>query len=260
LLFCQIEGPDDKELDRIAQSIRGKLLRRLVRLGCLPPEAADEMLNWENSGFSLHKEVVIYPRDRAGLERLLGYCSRPALSLKRLVYASKSKIAMYRAERHYGRPEMMTLSPVEFLRRWGLLMPPPHKNLVHYYGALAPRSPLRAALTAQAGKEVEKLKAAERTEKLKKKARSWAACLARVFEVFPLVCPRCRIELKPVAVILDDKELVRLLKHFGLPADFPVFSPPPVQYAGKRGPPDEDCQLNPLADQYDSIDPPSPED
>jgi len=28
----------------------------------------------------------------------------------------------------------------------------------------------------------------------------------------------------------------------------------------KRGPPDEDCQLNPLADQYDSIDPPSPED
>ncbi|MDD2805104.1 MAG: transposase [Elusimicrobiales bacterium] len=260
LLFRPVDGPDDKELDKIVQAIRRKLLRRLCRLGCLPPEAAEEMLNWENSGFSLHKEVVIYPRNRQGLERLLGYCSRPALSLKRLIYASKSKIVLYRSEQHDGRPEMMTMSPVEFLRRWGLLRPPPHKNLVHYYGALAPRSPLRAALTEQAGKEVERIKAAERTEKLKNKARSWAACLARVFEVFPLICPKCRIALKPVAVILNDKELVRLLTHFDLPTEFPVFRPAPAQYAAKRGPPEEDCQLNPLADQYDAIDPPAPED
>jgi len=261
LLFRLVDGPDEEEMKRIVRAIRCKLLKRLCRLGCLPPEAAEEMLNWENSGFSLHKEVVIYPDNRPGLERLLGYCSRPALSLKQLIYASKSKIVLYRAERHDGRPEMMTMSPVEFLRRWGLLRPPPHKNLVHYYGALAPRSPLRAALTEQAGKEVEKIKAAERTEKLQKKARSWAACLARVFEVFPLICPKCRVELKPVAVILEDKELVRLLNHFGLSTEFPQFKTAPVpQYASKRGPPDEECQLDPLADQYDNIDPPSPED
>jgi hypothetical protein len=59
------------------------------------------------------------------------------------------------------------------------------------------------------------------------KARSWAACLARVFEVFPLICPNCRVDLKPVAVILDDKELVRLLNHFGLPVELPLTSPAP---------------------------------
>ncbi|MBU2573227.1 MAG: hypothetical protein KKH28_04030 [Elusimicrobia bacterium] len=48
-------------------------------------------------------------------------------------------------------------------------------------------------------------------------ARSWAACLARIFEVFPLICPNCHLEMKPVAVILNDKELVRLLTHLGLP-------------------------------------------
>jgi hypothetical protein len=126
-------------------AIRRKLLRRLCRLGCLPQEAAEDMLRWKNSGFSLHKEVLIYPHNRQGLERLLGYCSQPGLSLKRLIYASKSKIAMCRAERHDCRPEMMTPDPVEFLRRWGLLRPP-HKNPVHYYGALAPRSPLRSPL------------------------------------------------------------------------------------------------------------------
>ena len=81
-----------------------------------------------------------------------------------------------------------------------------------------------------------------------------------MFEVFPLICPKCRIELKPVAVILEDKELVRLLSHFNLPTDFPVFKPSSPHYAANRAPPDEDCQLNPLADQYDNIDPPSPED
>ncbi len=260
LQFRPVEGPDDGELAEMVRAIRRKLLRRLSRLGCLPAEVAEEMLKWENSGFSLHKEVVISQHNRPALERLLGYCSRPALSLKRLVYAAKSKVVLYRAERHDGRPGMMALSPVEFLRRWGLLLPPPRKNLVHYYGALAPRSPLRPALTAQAVKEVRRVEKEERAEKLQNRARSWAACLARVFEVFPLVCPKCRIDLKPVAVILEDKELVRLLNHFGLPAEFPQSIPAAPQCASKRGPPDEDCQVNPLADQYDNIDPPSPED
>ena len=47
------------------------------------------------------------------------------------------------------------------------------------------------------------------------------ACLARVFEVYPLTCPRCGLEMKPVAVILNDKELVRLLTHLGLAGGIP---------------------------------------
>jgi hypothetical protein len=33
--------------------------------------------------------------------------------------------------------------------------------------------------------------------------------------------------MKPVAVILNDKELVRLLTHLGLPAEYPKFRPAP---------------------------------
>lgn len=262
LVFSPAPGPDEEELGKIVTVIRRQLLRRLRNTGCLPPEAAEQMLKWKNSGFSLHKEVVIYPRNRPGLERLVEYCSRPALSVSRLIYSVATKTVIYRAERLEGKPGLMTMDALEFLRRWGLLMPPPHKNLVHYYGALAPRSPLRHALTAKVEKEAKKILTAERSEKLRNKARSWAACLARVFEVFPLICPKCNLQLKPVAVIFKDKELVRLLNHFGLPADFPKFRPAPAQslYAAKRGPPDEDCQLDPRVDQYDAIDPPAPED
>jgi len=127
---------------------------------------------------------------------------------------------------------------------------------------LAPRSPLRAHLAAKAAKEVKNILREEKTEKLKNKARSWAACLARVFEVSPLICPKCKLELKPVALIFEDKELVRLLTHLGLPSEFPTYKPAANTqlYAAKRAPPDEDCQLDPRVDQYDAIDPPAPED
>ena len=197
------------------------------------------------------RKVCIKDWDREGLERLLGYCSRPALSQNRLGYSAKANTVIYRTEPREGKSELLTMSPIEFLRRWGLLMPPPNKNLIHYYGALAPRSPLRPVLVAKAEKEAERLARRENTDKLKKKAKSWAACLARVFEVFPLICPKCNLEMKPVAVILNDKELVRLLNHLGLSAELPVFKPAPKAC----GPPDEDCQLDSRADLYEEIEP-----
>jgi len=186
------------------------------------------------------------------LERLLRYCSRPALSVARLIYAAKNNLVIYRAEPKGGRSEILTLTPIEFLRRWGLLMPAPNKNLIHYYGALAPRSPLRPLLVSKVLKEKNMAVVREKADKLKKKANTWAACLARVFEVFPLVCPSCKVDMKPVAAILNDKELVRLLTHLGLPADFPTFKPAP-KTAQTCGPPDEQCQLDPRADLYEAI-------
>ena len=65
----------------------------------------------------------------------------------------------------------------------------------------------------------------------------------------------CKLEMKPVAVIINDKELVRLLTHLGLPAEFPKFKPAPQSslYEHACGPPD-DCQPDPQVD-YEAIDP-----
>ena len=251
LVYTPVPVPTAEQLADIVTAIRKKLIRRICRTSGLSREAADNLLSWKNSGFSIHKEVLIKEWDREGLERLVGYCSRPALSEKRLIYSAKTNMVIYRAELREGRSELLAMTPVEFMRRWTLLMPPPNKNLIRYYGALAPRSPLRPVLVAKAEKHAERLALREKTAKLKKKANSWAACLARVFEVFPLICPKCNLEMKPVAVILNDKELVRLLNHLNLPAEFPVFKPAPKVC----GPPDEDCQLDPKADLYEAIEP-----
>ncbi|MDP2866313.1 MAG: hypothetical protein Q8O90_08725 [Elusimicrobiota bacterium] len=62
--------------------------------------------------------------------------------------------------------------------------------------------------------------------------------------------------MKPVAVILNDKELVRLLTHLGLPVEFPKYRPAAQAslYEHACGPPDEQCQLDPRVD-YEAIEP-----
>ena len=51
----------------------------------------------------------------------------------------------YRTETVLGRNKLLRMTPLEFMRRVAFLIPPPNKNLVHYYGALAPNSPLHPA-------------------------------------------------------------------------------------------------------------------
>jgi hypothetical protein len=66
--------------------------------------------------------------------------------------------------------------------------------------------------------------------------------------------------MKPVAVILNDKELVRLLTHLGQPSEFPAFKPAPkTSLYSTCGPPDEDSQLDPRVDLYADIEP-APDD
>ena len=82
------------------------------------------------------------------------------------------------------------------------------------------------------------------------RARSWAACLRRVFEVDPVLCPRCGIEMRPVAAIVRDCELERLLRGLGLPVSFPRTAP-------ARSPPraaDDGAQVDPMVDAWDGID------
>ena len=106
-------------------------------------------------------------------------------------------------------------------------------------------------LVAKVEKQAARQARGKQLDKFKAKAKSWAVCLARIFEVYPLICPKCNIEMKPVAVITNDKELVRLLTHLGRPTEFAVFKPAPKVC----GPPDDDCQPDPRENLYEEIDP-----
>ena len=43
--------------------------------------------------------------------------------------------------------------------------------------------------------------------------RAWARLLAKIYEVDPMVCPKCGADMKVIAVIDDPDELKRILRH-----------------------------------------------
>ncbi len=55
--------------------------------------------------------------------------------------------------------------------------------------------------------------------------------IARIYEVFPLVCPQCGGELRLIAFLTEADPIQRILTHIGEPATLPRIAP-------ARAPPD----------------------
>ena len=53
----------------------------------------------------------------------------------------------------------------------------------------------------------------------------WALLLARIYEVLPLVCPKCGGEMRIIAFINDDLVIREILGHIGAPTSAPRIAP-----------------------------------
>src|SRR5438094_6513178 len=91
------------------------------------------------------------------------------------------------------RVNAICLPPLKLLDRFAAVVPPPRVHRHRYFGVLAPNSPRRSALTALAlvATTSPPAPSPEPTTELahRRAARyAWARLLARIYEVFPLVC------------------------------------------------------------------------
>ncbi len=141
----------------------------------------------------------------------------------------------------------MTLTPLELIDRLAALIPPPRLHRHRYHGVLAPNSPLRAAVTALARAPAPEQPADAAPvggeEHYRSPARYlWAMLIARIYEVFPLVCTQCGAEMRIISFVTDTASVTRILEHIGEPTRAPVLSP-------ARGPPaSESFDQTPLFD------------
>ncbi len=114
--------------------------------------------------------------------------------------------------RHDGQA-LLRLTPAEFLNRIAILIPPPRRHRHRYHGVFAPNAPLREQVTKRAGLPVtgekavsdDKSKAEESTEQTAGClfASIRAMLLARIYEINPLVCPRCGGEMRIIAFVTE---------------------------------------------------------
>ena len=146
-----------------------------------------------------------------------------------------------------GKRADLVLTSLELIDRIAALVPPPRTHRHRYFGVLAPNAPLRAAVTAMALAVPNEGAAAQTVaatgaavtsaggtvpsaqppeSKTRSPARHlWAMLIARIYEVFPLVCSLCDGQMRIIAFIVDGAEVRKILEHIGVDARPPRMTP-----------------------------------
>ena len=230
-VFHKIPRIDDA---RLAEIFAREVLAFLVGRRLLSPEWAERILTWRHSGFNVHSRVRVETKTEA--ERVGKYAIRPVLSLERLSLRESEGKVGYR----YGpdHRDLEVMDYLEFIARVTSHIPDKGQVMVRYYGlyANAHRGKVR-----KAGQSPFALRLAE-ADAPAVPSKGWAAMVRKVYEVDPMLCPKCGGRMKVIAFLTDYQVVDRIIDHLKLrfvaekppPAraflDLAVVADPPVEY------------------------------
>jgi hypothetical protein len=165
----------------------------------------------------------IAAQDKQRLEDTAAYLVRNPLSLRKLVYLDGQQAVLYRSKLNpfLGR-NFEAMDPVEWLARMSDHIPDPGQHRTLFYGEYANRIRGR-----RRPPEAEQSTAAAEPPR-KRCSPSWARLIAKVYQVDPLLCPRCGQRMSIVAFLTDAFAIHRILDHLGLsPPE--AEKPPPLR-------------------------------
>ncbi|QDV05857.1 Putative transposase [Planctomycetes bacterium Poly30] len=172
-------------------------------------------------GFSLHAATLIRKGQRAQLEKLCRYVTRPAISLERFEVRPDGMVSWLLRKPWRDGTKGFVMTPYQFLARLAAIVPHPREHQLTYQGVLAPASPLRDQVVPRpvVRKEPKDVDVADEDVSMglgepPKSQRSicWADLLKRVFGEDVLRCPRCRGRRHMISVITDRETARKVLE------------------------------------------------
>ncbi len=233
--FHAVEWPPSSVLE---ETFRGLLLAELRRAERLSQEFFESLLAWRHSGFSVHGEQQLEAEEGAGLKRLARYVARPALAVGAVKLRPDGRVELATPPDPRTGASELVLDPLDFVHAVVTQIPDARKHLVRYYGAYShrfrgrvraarppgtvppetapspseptPAAPLPGAVPLAVRAPTV---AAEPGSPQARRRAAWARLLAKVFEVDPLLCPRCQTEMKVLALITEPAVIDRILAH-----------------------------------------------
>ena len=160
--------------------------RKVMTLQTLPDCGADQFTTRVGNvaGFSLHAGVATKASERAELERLCRYITRPAVSTKRLSLTRNGRVRYELKTPWRNGTTHVIFEPLDFISRLVSLIPKPRVNLTRFHGVFAPNSKYRSKVTpARRGKrkKCHSVDEADQTPAEKRASITWAKRLKRVF-------------------------------------------------------------------------------
>ena len=192
-IFHRLPRLDDA---RLAEIFAREVLALLVSKGLLSPEWAERILSWPHTGFNVHSRVRV--RTKLEAERVGKYMVRPILALDRLLFLGREGKVGYRHGQNGA--ELETMDYLELIARVTSHIPDKGQVMVRYYGLYvnahrgkvrkADRVPVLLGMVEEEPRLVPSKGRAALAPKRRIGLRS-AEMIRKVYEVDPLICPRC---------------------------------------------------------------------
>jgi len=113
---------------------------------------------------------------------------------------------------------------LDFLAELSAQIPNPRERSVIYYGYYSNRS-RGERKKLEPLTEAQIVHAREDDEADRRRRRSWARLIRKVYEVDPLICPQCQNEMRIVAFIEDPPVIEKILRHIGQWEEDQDFAP-----------------------------------
>jgi rRNA maturation protein Nop10 len=169
----------------------------------------------EVAGFSLHAGVAVRANERAKLERLCRYVTRPPVSTKRLSMTRNGRVRYELKTPWRNGTTHVIFGPLDFISRLVALVPRPRVNLTRFHGVFAPNSKYRVQITpAKRGRvNIPGTPEDDRTPAEHRAAMTWAQRLKRVFNIDVETCSECGGDIKIIASIEDPAVIQKILAH-----------------------------------------------
>ena len=218
---------------------RHKVLAFLTGEGLLDEERARLLLSWRHSGFSVRTSVTVPPGDGKASSASPGTPFAQPVSLQPLDLDKQERTIAYAPRPGHASwllapaaPPL--LDPDVFLARMTIHIPEPWLHVIRSYGVCssgfgARRPPQEAARGDGAECRPSPPAAEPRDDpELRALRRRWADLIRRIYEVDPLVCPRCGAPMRIIACITEPRVIGQILKHLaakGIDARSPPEAP-----------------------------------
>jgi hypothetical protein len=198
--------------------------------------------SWRHSGFHVFCGNRISPQDETAMENLARYIIRASFSQERMTYLDQEATVIYTAK---DGTDQKIFPALEWLAAMCSHIPNRGEQMVRYYGYY---SNVSRGKRQKEGLDdaIPCILETQGNEKAFRK--SWARLIQKIYEVDPLVCPKCQGSMRIISSIEDPSVIRAILEHLGLwlaksrpPPK--IHDPPKIAYAADdlflHSPPDE---------------------
>jgi hypothetical protein len=212
----------------LAEQFRQAVLKFLADEEAITPDMAARLSQWRYSGFSVHNEVRIGASDENGRQQLARYMIRAPFSLEKTEYKPDKGVVVYRSKMHASLKRNFQIMPgAKWLEMLLQHVPDKGEHLVRYYGWYSNRSRGQRRKALLQSPHLDGTPEEIDPELSRAAKAAWARLIQKVYEVDPMLCPRCGAPMRIVAVIEEKLVIERILRHIGAWAPRPPSQAPP---------------------------------